>query len=368
MITLLLLSGGGHTGRNVMETLEHRRSELRVIATGDDPGEPALFSFDAAYLAPTLSKDAAGFETRFGELLRLEQPDLVIPCRDEDVAWLAGYRRRFPDQAHRLLCGSAEVAAMAEDKWLSHEFCVRHGLPFAPTLAVEACNESQQQIRQFVEEQGLPLIAKPRRGAEGRGISLVTSLEQAVRAGTGGRVLQRFLGPTEAVDRFLAAMADEGIPLFYSFEGIKRSLQLLIGPSGALHGLFCTRQEMTGRSTRTVSIDLDREAHDLAIRCAGVLAAAGWRGPMNIQCQPNRGGQLTIHEFNARFTGATGARQHLGHDELSIALSAFLGLAPCAPPHPGGRSVASEALRARAADPAQQAVLARHGEWQRFPR
>lgn len=368
VITLLLLSGGGHTGRNVLETLAARREGLRLVATGNDAAEPTLFAFDAAYLTPTLKQDPAGFEARFRQLLDIERPDLVIPCRDEDVAWLAAFGQRSPDHAARLLCGAAEVAAMAEDKWLSHAFCTGQGLPFAPTLAVRAGPGSMEQIRQFVDEQGLPLIAKPRRGAEGRGITLVTSLDQALRAADGERVLQRFLGPPDAAEGFLTAMTERGIPLFHSFEGIKRSLQILLGPTGALKGLFCTRHEITGRNTRTVAVDTDPEAHDLAVRCAGALAAAGWRGPMNIQCQPDRDGQLMIHEFNARFTGATAARQRLGHDELAIALSAFLGTEVGTAPAASSSRIACEALHPRAADPVQMLSLVSQGEWQRTPR
>jgi carbamoyl-phosphate synthase large subunit len=368
VITLLLLSGGGHTGRNVLETLAARREGLRLVATGNDAAEPTLFAFDAAYLTPTLKQDPAGFETRFRQLLDSERPDLVIPCRDEDVAWLAAFGQRSPGHAARLLCGAADVAAMAEDKWLSYQFCTRHGLPFAPTLTGGPGPVSTERIRQFVAEQGLPLIAKPRRGAEGRGVTLVHNLQQALRATGGERVLQRFLGPPDTIQQFLATMAEQGIPLFHSFEGIKRSLQILLGPTGALHGLFCTRHEITGRNTRTVSVDADPEAHDLARRCAGVLASAGWRGPMNIQCQPDRDGRLMIHEFNARFTGATAARLRLAHDELGIALAAFLGTPIGSTPFPAAGQVASEALHARAADPGQVLSLARHGEWQRTPR
>ena len=60
-LTLLLLSGGGHTGSNVMGALASRRTGLHLVTTSDRPDEPALFRFDAAYIAPRLADDVAGF-------------------------------------------------------------------------------------------------------------------------------------------------------------------------------------------------------------------------------------------------------------------------------------------------------------------
>src|SRR5450756_228578 len=151
-LTLLLLSGGGHTGSSVMAALATRRAGLRLVATSDRPDEPALFNFDAAYLAPRLADDAEGFERRVLDVIARENPDLVVPCRDEDVQWLAGLGERRADLAAKLLCGARRIAAIANDKWLSHEFCGEHALPFAPTLLCDSAADGYA----FVEQQGLP--------------------------------------------------------------------------------------------------------------------------------------------------------------------------------------------------------------------
>src|SRR5262245_44459477 len=83
VLTLLFLSGGGHTGTNVMASLAARREGLRLVATSDVPDEPSLFAFDAVYLAPRLRDDAPAFERRVLEIVDREAPDLVVPCRDE---------------------------------------------------------------------------------------------------------------------------------------------------------------------------------------------------------------------------------------------------------------------------------------------
>jgi carbamoyl-phosphate synthase large subunit len=150
----------------------------------------------------------------------------------------------------------------------------------------------------------------------------------------------------------------------HSFQGVKRSLQALIAPDGAVLHVVCTRNRMTAQNARSVSIDDDPEPRRIGELCAQTFAAAGWRGPLNIQCQPAPGGGLLIHEFNARFTGATGARWHLGHDEIGAAVRAFTGrvIAPAR----GWRetpTAAVEGLWSRAADRHGVRTLTERGEW-----
>ena len=367
VLTLLFLSGGGHTGTNVMASLAGRRDGLRLVATSDVPDEPALFAFDAVYLAPKVADDPAGFERRVLDVVAREAPDLVVPCRDEDVEWLAGLRGRRDDLRLRLLCGARAIAAMANDKWTSYEFAVENALPFAPSLACAGDSDGRARVEAFVARHRLPLVAKPRRGVDSRGVVIVTTAAQAVRAmRRHDHVLQGYLGDPAELEAYLREIDQDGIPLFHTFQGVKRSLQILIGPEGAVEHVVCTRNAVTARNARLIAIDDDAAAHAIGERCARVFAAAGWRGPLNVQCQPDREGTLAIHEFNVRFTGATGARWHIGHDEIGAAVRAFTGRA--IEPRFSWREApraAVEGLWPRAADPASVRALAERGEWTR---
>lgn len=363
MLTLLLLSGGGHTGANIMATLTDRRKSLRLVATSDIAHEPSLFAFDAAYLAPRLADDSDAFEQRMLDIMNREQPQLVVPCRDEDVQWLAGLRERRPELATRLLCGSQDIAQIVNDKWLSYEFCRRHGLPFAESLVLDAAAETSG----FAARVGLPLVAKPRHGVNSMGILLLTTSAQVDRARLlRDYVLQQYLGDASAVRDYVQSVAELGVPLFHSFLGEKRSIQVMIAPDGGIDYIACTLNQMTGRISRSIAWDHDPEARRIGERCARVFAEAGWRGPLNIQCQPAPNGDLLVHEFNARFTGATSARWQLGIDEIGTAIRLFTGRRIV----PDTRShdlpvVALESLAARAVGPDKVNALTAHGHWQR---
>ena len=362
-ITVLMLSGGGHTGGNVLAALRPHRASLYLVATSDVATEPSLFEFDEVYLAPTLHDAPDAFEVRVREILAAQSPTIIIPCRDDDVLWLAGFAARNPEWRERCLCGDAAMASVINDKWLSAQFCLQHGLPFSASLHAD----SDESVPAFIGRVGLPLVAKPRHGAESRGIFLVTTHMQAERArALDGYVLQQYLGDSKRIDEFLDRVSSQGIPLFQSFEGVKHSIQVMIGPDGRVAHVACTLNQFSGRTARTIEHDDSQQARAIGQCCADVFVSAGWRGPLNIQCQFDRSGELKIHEFNGRFTGATAARSALGIDEVGTAIRLFTGhdITAKMGEIPQAK-IAYERLSVRSADNAQIEALHRHTRWQR---
>lgn len=156
------------------------------------------------------------------------------------------------------------------------------------------------------------------------------------------------------------------MPLYYSFEGLKHSIQALIGPDGSNVHVICTRNVRFMRRSKWVEPDHDAVPRDIGMRCAQAFSAAGWRGPLNIQCEKTVAGELLIHEFNGRFTGGTTDRWLLGFDEVGAAIERFTGRALTS-----GRSPAPAAIEAfqsrvaRAAVPEYVQSFARDGVWRR---
>jgi carbamoylphosphate synthase large subunit len=364
-LRILFLSGGSLVGRNVLATLVGRRDALALIATSSVADEPTLFEFDAAYLVPPTLADPPAFERRLLAVIERETPDLVVPGRDDDVLFLAGLRQRRPDLAPRLLVGNLATAEAVTDKWRSYEFCRGHDLPFADSLVRGA----PRTPAQFARDCGWPLVAKPRRGFSSRDILIVTTEHQLERAlERDGCVVQQFLGDARRVTEHLAAIEREGIPLTHSFQGHKHSIQVCVAPDGATVHVICTQNVRPTPTTKLVRPDGDPDARALGERCARVFSAAGWRGPLNIQCQRDASGQLRIHEFNGRFSGATADRWLLGFDEVGATLAAFTGRALQAGAAPLPRAEqALEGLASRAVDPLRIAALARDGVWRARP-
>jgi carbamoyl-phosphate synthase large subunit len=362
-LRLLVLSVGTRVGQNVLTSLKDRRDRLHVAATSSVCNEPALFDCDVVYRVPPTAAEPQAFERALLDIMAQERVDLVIPCRDDDVAFLASLRERRPELSSRLLCGSTAPVRVIGDKWLSAQFSVQHGLPFAASLI--KC--SAEERAGFVATCGFPLVAKPRRGYASLGIYIIWNDAQlAATLDDDAYLAQQFLGDPDTIGKYLAAMEAKGIPLYHTFQGRRHSIQALITPDGAIAYVMSIRIVSDRRRSKWVGLDTDPDAIAIGRKCATVFAAAGWRGPLNIQCQRAPDGKLMIHEFNGRFTGATFERWLLGYDEVGAAITSFTGRPM---PSPGSRATPSleafETVVGRAADPAHVADLEREGVWRR---
>ena len=362
-LKVLVLAAGTRVGQNILTTLAWRRQELTLIAATSVANEPGPFDYDIVHLVPPTA--APDYESRLLALIEAEQIDLVIPCRDDDVLFLAALHDRLPALTPRLLCGSAAAAIAIVDKGESADFASRSELPFAPSLVGPADAAARAA---FARANGYPLVVKPRRGYASMGVHLISNDAQLARAlERDGILVQKFLGDPDVVNRYLTAVEADGVPLFHTFQGLKHSIQALIAPDGTVAHVICLHTQSDRRRSKVVVPDTGGEAPALGARCAAAFAAAGWRGPLNIQCQRDAAGRLYIHEFNGRFTGATIERWRLGYDEVGAAISSFTGrkLAPNAiTPELAPREV-FETVETRGADPRHTAALARDGVWRR---
>ncbi|KAI9025645.1 hypothetical protein DFJ74DRAFT_718275 [Hyaloraphidium curvatum] len=323
---VLLLSGASGVGQNVLAALAGRRGGLHVAALNSTACDPAVFDFDEVFLAPNLAED--GFARKFDEALARLRPQLIVPCRDADVAWMAARAEAGRPHGTAFLCGAPGPALAMLDKAESAAFSSRHGLPYAPTLAT--ADAGPAELAAFAARHGFPLVAKPREGFASGGVFFVGDGAQLARlAGRPGYVVQRFLGDPAPLRSYLARVADEGVPLFHSFEADKHSIQVFIAPDGSIVGMIATRHAMRQGKSERVERGADPALLDLGERCAAAFAAEGWRGPLNVQCvrDPGTPGGYGIHEYSGRYTGATAARALLGYDEVAMGLELFGGIA-----------------------------------------
>ncbi|NWG73400.1 MAG: hypothetical protein HXY24_02120 [Rubrivivax sp.] len=91
-LRILLLSGASLVGQNVLACLAPWRDRFVVAATSSVADDPFLFEFDRVYHVPQVRREPLAHATRFDGVIGHFEPDLVVPCRDDDVGFLAARR------------------------------------------------------------------------------------------------------------------------------------------------------------------------------------------------------------------------------------------------------------------------------------
>jgi len=322
-LKIVFLSGGSLVGQNVLMALEGRRSDCKLIALNSIATEPALYYYDKAYLVPSLVKDPEEFRKKFNEIFKEENPDLIVPCRDEDVFFLAEFGDKNPDIRNKLLVGPLKIAESMLDKNLSFEFSQELDLPFVPTIRA---NSGSTEVWKFAEKHRFPLLVKPVKGFASLGVRILFKEEQLQSVlGEANLIIQQYIGRSKDLKEYLEALTDSGVPLFHSFEEEKISVQGCISSSGEVLEVFVTKHIMKNGVSAIVETCRNPQIFTIAKKWVQIIAKSGWRGPINIQSQYDEDGGLFIYEYNGRFTGATSARVLLDLDEVGITLNSWLG-------------------------------------------
>jgi carbamoyl-phosphate synthase large subunit len=248
-----------------------------------------------------------------------QEPDLVIPGRDDDILVLARMKPLLAEKPV-LMVGSVAGAEIMNDKKRTCEFAERHGLPFAPTV------DAPEPALALAAAHGYPLIGKPRCGNGARGVTILRNEAELVRAFARrpDLVVQPFLDfPADGAD--LLGPFDAGLPFFFSFpERAQYLTHMIIGPDGSFSETSVIRNlQVGGQAIRTEKVE-DEQLLDLARRYGEAMRREGWVGPVNTQSKRAADGRFVSFEMNGRFGGGTAARTQHGYDEVGIAIRAFL--------------------------------------------
>lgn len=361
MTTLLILSVGSLVGTNILDAVAAFRPGLRVVGVNSEPEAPNNFRCDQVFLAPP-AREAEAYWQRVEEILRRENPDLVLAGRDDDIPLLAQWRDQHPRWADRFVVGTSVLSLPMTDKLAGHEWAVARGLPFAPTVAANDPLASER-CATWMADLDCALIGKPRAGNGSRGVRLLLDAGALAAAlGDDDLVIQPYLSDA-APYHALREQSKQGLPLFWTPTLTQFVAQTVIGRDGAILGRFDMEAKMVaGRCERAQAFD-DADFRAIGDRYATALAESGWRGPVNVQAvhHPKLGFQVI--EFCARAAGALYPRTLLGFDEMALTLSSWTGKSFARPSAPSTAFVALRVTRDVGLSTSDCAQLRDQGAW-----
>lgn len=329
-IQLMISSVGSLVGQNIVDMARAGQYPLRLVGLNAVAAHPRNFACDSAYLLPWLHEirpDSAA-EIRLLQILQQEQPDLIVPARDEDVRFWARFGERHPAWQPRILSGPASLATLFLDKSASLDFCLQHQLPFARSLRLKDWPARPLPF-------DFPVLAKPAQGYGSVGVRLLFSEAelQALRQSpaAGSYLLQEWLGTGQPSPPDLSL----GTPLFWGYlETEQYASEVLIGPTGQVLGQFSGRHHMQQGYCVYSERHHDPACQAMVSQVSQCLIAAGWRGVLNLQYKPDRDGQWRVFELNGRITGGASSRWQLGFDTLGLLLQGWCD--PTLPLPPAG--------------------------------
>lgn len=288
----ILVTGAG--GAAAVTLIRALRDHHTVIAADIDPLAVGLYLVPPAQRVILPRGDDPAF---VGTLLReaaSHDVDLVIPTVDVELAGVSAAAPGFAVHGIRLLVETIATLDLCLDKWQLVQAC-------AFTVRVPRTVVWDEQVTSsMISSLGAPFIAKPRRGAGGRGVALVdgvTGLAGLPRDGT--FILQEHL------------------------PGQEYSIDVLGRPDGHIVAAVPRQRDKVDSGIAIAG----RTVHDEELIAFGrsVAKAIGVIGVVNVQAKRAHDGTPALLEVNPRFPGTMSLTMAAGIDMPRLAVDAAVG-------------------------------------------
>lgn len=320
---ILITSVGSLVGQNILDALEGRRNNIKIIGTNSVANTSNNYRCDSCYLVGK-AINVEQFKTDLLAVIEKEKPDVIIVGRDDDVAILAELSEKFPKIKEAYIGGSLDFAKSVDDKVLSYHFGDKHNLPFANTVESGKQN-SIIELTKMVDKYNFPLIAKPQKGNGSRGIWIVTENKQLEKiALIPGYSIQPFFRGDE--EEMIELDTTFGLPFFWEIpETSLFAAQVIINKQYQIEEICTFVSLMVNGKCEKMNSYASPELKDIVNKFAEAAIIEGWRGPFNIQFKKDAKYGFQAIEMNGRFTGGTSARLYFGFDEVGRAINDWTG-------------------------------------------
>ncbi len=239
----------------------------RILVADIDPLAPCHQVADTSFIVPPLSDTE--YVPELQRIIRNEHVNLVFPLIDPDVLILARHRDALEEAGARVMVVDGEAAETASDKWRTHAFFEKVGLPTPRTWLPHETPTAGLEY---------PLFIKPRGGSAGKGAFKVENSQQ----------LEFFLSFVEN------PIIQEFVP------GAEITSDVFCGASGDVWAVVSRRriEVRWGEVAKGVTVSEPR----IWEACRKIATDWRVRGPITVQCMLHDETPM-FTEINARFAG-----------------------------------------------------------------
>lgn len=304
-VTVLISSAGRRVEllRGFRRALASLGLDGRVIATDASWYSSAFHEADEGFVVPRL--DDPAYAPTLLALCEKQSVDLIVPTIDTEMpAWVAS-RDEFDAIGVTIALSGAGVVDIAADKQLTHEWLVANGFPTVDQATPQAVLADPRAW-------AFPLVAKPRFGSAGIGVSVVRDAAE-LAAATSRPELGEMVVQTLATGR-------------------EHTIDVLADRHGRCVCAVPRRriEVRAGEVSKGVTVR-SPELQDLAARLCAALPGAF--GTITVQVfVGDAPGELAVIEINARYGGGFPLALEAGADFPRWQLEELLGLPSTAEP------------------------------------
>ena len=160
--TVLVTAAGGIVGQGIMKSLRLATSSslspnsYRILAVDSSPVAAGLYRSDIGLTVP-MASDPEYIDSIIRHL-RNYNVDALFVGSDEELMAIANTKKRIEiESSTKVLITKLDTIKIARDKWETYKFLKANNLSCAESCLPEDMNE-------FAEEYGFPLVVKPREG------------------------------------------------------------------------------------------------------------------------------------------------------------------------------------------------------------
>jgi carbamoyl-phosphate synthase large subunit len=310
-LTNVVIAGVGSagTGREIMKAFKMVKGKYKIIATDMNNKSLGIHDTPNRYVIPPAKSNE--YINALLKICKKENASVLVPGSDKELEKISENRKKFEDEGIIVLINSKDVIQKCSDKFELINFLNKKGI-ICPKHSLYNNEKDVEEINYF------PIIIKPKSGGGSKNVFFAQDKDEA-------KFFCKYLikyGLEPIIEEHIGNYQEEyTVGILYADNG---KLLTSIAMKRLLTGGLSTRQSIVNPNTNekyVISSGISQgivedfgEVRKMGEKIAKIIEADG---PINIQCRKTENGIIPF-EINPRFSGTTGGRALLGHNEPDI--------------------------------------------------
>jgi len=300
-LNILVTAAGSTIAQGIIKSIKLSSLNCDIITTDAQPYAAGLYRGKAGYIVP-LAK-STDFIDEIIKICNKESIHCILIGTDYELLKFAENKERIEKETNaKVIVSSPKIIKIANDKWLTYKFLADNNLPRIPSALY-------QDLNGLIEQEGFPLIIKPRIGDSSKDTYIVKDKK-------GLKEKLSFLFNKKADNKYLSQKPELIIQKYLPNEQEEYTSTTLTFDKEC-YGILSMKREMRfgGHTTKAIVDDFPEVNNEIK-KVAEILDALG---PCNFQSRLFNNTPL-VFEINCRFSGTTPFCAEIGFNTVEAVI------------------------------------------------